>query len=489
MHLKTSTIISGYYNERPKRLLVNSTNPKSLTRLTTPFMKTTIIPGKTIVNSFTIAIFIPFFGPLPFTLERSYAMLLLGLKKANEILKPHALDWIIMDTGSDDLGETMYEKCTEEFTAFQASKVYYTYNVTAFLGPVCYSEFYAIAFLASRWRIPLITPFGPNFNNPDVWPTTMRTGVSVLGIVSVYIAVLNYFNWTDYFMIYDLAEYPLFPNFGEQIIMFGTKKPVAYITLNSNSMNPNYLVQLIAGSMLSRVFFLESMFTSKRDLLLNAYDMGLLEEGEYVFLTTELWKCKCFGGSFFDLEHDPRIEDLKKAYESVLLITFKRSETSEIFHKKVKNLTAKLHDFNYYFGNEDISPMIQGFYNGLVVYATTVKQQLIEKGDTHDGRIMAAKMSDRSIKTESGEFVINRIGDQNFDYIIWDFDAIIQNWRPILTYNEKDGIKFINGSFKVHWPHRVDVPLNQPICGFRGDDPKCIPKGRFNIIGLGIESY
>ncbi|CAK9304228.1 unnamed protein product [Gordionus sp. m RMFG-2023] len=444
-----------------------------------------------------LGLLFPFYGNFPFTLEKVYGTILLASRKANNLyfrkfihinsngqfknkIKKNGVKFkaelrlVFADTGSVDSEKTIYYECSEDFATYHAGRLYYRIKISAFLGPLCYLTFVSVAYLSSRWGLPIITSLGPGATNPSVWPTLLRTGMKTTDLHSANLALINIYGWNDYFFLSEDQYSDLGLNsldFSLLILQNSIPPPIATYKINSSLVRLDYnlIYPLVYGSTFARIFVLSTSVSTTKKILLDAYDLGMLTQGDYVFITVQLWKCDCLGGTYFDFEQDSRKEDLKKAYESLIVISAKVDDNKETieFKNHIKNFSSKLWYFGNDFKNEEISIALSGLYEGLLIYAQALKEHLEEGGNVNEGNIIA----------DMGIISIDNEGDRILDYNIWDFDPKTFKWKPALVFISEENILLPQDGYEMHWPIRLEPPPNEPKCGFRGDNPICFPSG------------
>ena len=83
----------------------------------------------------------------------------------------------------------------------------------------------------------------------------------------------------------------------------------------------------------------------------------------------------------------------------------------------------------------------------------------------------------------TGDIYINENGDREADYQLSDLDPETGIMRPVaMYYGTKRSYEKIQG-VEISWPgKRQGPPPDVPYCGFTGNAPHCIVKGKFKFI-------
>ncbi|ELT92328.1 hypothetical protein CAPTEDRAFT_22212, partial [Capitella teleta] len=421
----------------------------------------------------------------PYDYVRSAPAIDLAVRKANsEILKGsgYKLESTIMTYGP---------LCDGNFASGIAAEMYFRREVDAFLGPGCADALDPVGRLASYWNVPVITGSSilrhrsvgdaGRFKFKENFPTLTRLAYCQCRLRKVFGSILRQFNWTDLSLIYDTNDdYPR--SLGDTLVTglgLGGFEPVV-IKFSGNS-NVTFEREILEAKKYSRVSILCMSGDSIRRYLIKAYEMGLIQTGEYVFMDVELFP---FPGDYWGKHHWRRGDDLdeiaKKAFEALLLVTLVEPKGQQYneWSTRVKTRAEEVYGFNYDLNEESVNFFVGSFYDGLIHYARTVRK-FIETGQNYsDGLTMSHAMWNATFEGITGSVFIDDNGDRDTSYAIRDMDPESGEFVEVAYYwGNKPGYT-PDENVKMHWAGgRTAPPPNEPFCWFSGENPVCQPEG------------
>lgn len=87
-----------------------------------------------------------------------------------------------------------------------SAELYYKDNVSAIIGPGCSGALDAVAFMGSKWNLPIITGEGAagRFSYKQDYPTLVRLAYCQCALRRVFGSVFNYFNWSTVTIFTDI---------------------------------------------------------------------------------------------------------------------------------------------------------------------------------------------------------------------------------------------------------------------------------------------
>ncbi|XP_013785353.1 atrial natriuretic peptide receptor 1-like, partial [Limulus polyphemus] len=324
-----------------------------------------------------------------------------------------------------------------------AAKEHCSQQVSCFVGPSASPELEPVAKMAASWNTPICTAGGMDveFLDKRLFSTLLRNGIILSRLVHFVMIYFHVFDWHRIAVLYDDTDRWVF-------IIIGTGETV-------------------------------------REILLAAYDLGM-GNGEYAFLSVELFNNKkAFGEFTWYKKDDPRNNEARKMYESLLLVTV-RVPTGKKYTQFVQDVieTSKA-EFNKPVDESLVNVIVAGFHDCVLMYAAALNKTLEEGGDPRDGYNLIRRMWNNTFKDGlTGDIYINSNGDREADYTLNDLDPSTGEMRPVATYfGAKQMFEKIPG-VKIHWPGGwTGPPPDVPRCGFTGDSAQCKQEEPFPVYG------
>ncbi|VDI52226.1 Hypothetical predicted protein, partial [Mytilus galloprovincialis] len=112
-------------------------------------------------------------------------------------------------------------------------------------------------------------------------------------------------------------------------------------------------------------------------------------------------------------------------------------------------------------------------YEAFMTYASVANETISEGGNLRDGRTITHKLWNREFVGLDGSIKINSNGDRKADFSLLDLDGTSVEYKVVANYLGLDGKLVFNASIGIHWPKNRGPPLNRPLCGYTGNDPRC----------------
>lgn len=243
--------------------------------------------------------------------------------------------------------------------------------------------------MAANWNLPIITGEGAagRFNYKENYPTLVRLAYCQCALRRVFGSIFKYFNWTTMTIFTDVSNeffnemantlndglrrmgiYPYTEDFDSRHFQNDNKK---YMKLLKNASERSrskkkyqfYLVfffyifpfsycifdiSIMLEFFYSTVFIFMAHGDINRKLLISAYDLGFIKNGEFVLMDVELFEDHYWG--FFDwkrgLKDDYKIREASEAVIRIRL-QLEKSDKFAQFSSIVKERALK--EFNYTF--------------------------------------------------------------------------------------------------------------------------------------------
>lgn len=119
---------------------------------------------------------------------------------------------------------------------------------------------------------------------------------------------------------------------------------------------------------------------------------------------------------------DGQDRSARQAFQAAKIITYKEPDNPEYleFLKQLKLLADKKFNFTVEDGLKNIIPA--SFHDGLLLYVQAVTETLAQGGTVTDGENITQRMWNRSFQGVTGYLKIDRNGDRDTDFSLWDMD-------------------------------------------------------------------
>ncbi|XP_013778365.1 atrial natriuretic peptide receptor 1-like [Limulus polyphemus] len=375
--------------------------------------------------------------------------------------------------------------CTANYAGAMAAEQYYRHYVSGFLGPGCSLALDPVARMAARWSIPICTAAGSNsmFGNKKDFSTLTRLSHTMGGIANTVLSVLRFFGWHHVAILYDGAQG--FSSLVASSLERALRRDLKFFfylhhqEFNSLQKNVPFREMLETAAKSARVFFISANGQKVREILLVAHDLGM-GDGEFVFLTVELFKNeRSFGNFSWYQLGDTRNQDARRIYDSLFSISIRAPEGPEYqsFVQEVINTSWTV--FGTKFTHDAVNFIVAGFHDCVVMYAWALNQTLADGGDPLDGSSIIRKLWNNTFRGGiTGDIIINANGDRETDYTLNELDEKSGEMKPVAIYfGFTEKFQLLDGA-KIHWPGgRTSPPPDVPSCGFLGDEPMCHSKG------------
>ncbi|CAD5112906.1 DgyrCDS2113 [Dimorphilus gyrociliatus] len=420
----------------------------------------------------------------PYDWKKSGAAIRLALERVNtDILKgtPYQITAIEKQYGPG---------CDQKETPAISAELYYKQNVSAIIGPGCSGALDSVAFMGSKWNLPIITGEGAagRFSFKQDYPTLVRLAYCQCALRRVFGSVFNYFNWTTVTIFTDV--YNEFSKEMANTLNSGLRRMQIYpYTEDFDSRNfkddiEKYKKLLKDASEKSRIFIFMANGTVTRKLLLASYDLGFAQSGEYVLMDVELFQDNFWGHYHWEMNlgDDSKI---RKASEAVIRIGLKLEQSDKFiqFAKDVK-LRAKK-DFGYNYSDAEVNFFIGTFYESVILYGTALRESLKEDIDPRDARKFLKFFRERTFDGITGPVYMNAKADREATYEILDMNPETGKFETFGHYSGFS-LKFepVPGKI-VFWPGGTNKPpLNEPKCGYKGDAVSCQKSELFALTNI-----
>ncbi|XP_053400081.1 atrial natriuretic peptide receptor 1-like isoform X2 [Mercenaria mercenaria] len=392
---------------------------------------------------------------------------------------------------------TYLGQCPLEKSIGHLAELHYTHSVDAVIGPGCSESIMGAARLAEYLGIPMVTGVGDlvvrNTYNDDMYETLTILSYNIGKLSDSIAAIMKTYKWKHSTVIYD---YPLtiFNIAGSNLVKDLRDHSEEFarpyeITFDGTRLtSSDYSSILLEAKDFSRVFIFFCYDRIFREFLWAAYKNGMAN-GDYVFITLELFPSDWLGHYMKYLKNDDKDSGVSKAYETALVLTLRKLDNPEYLEMatKVKD-RAKLPPFNYVFPpEEDVNYYITAFYDSVLYLAAAYRSRADELSladpstHTFNGSLVAKQLWNSSFSGITGPVAINEIGDRKADFDLFDMTTSEQ-WRTVGRFQGASGLYTPKGGVEIVWPK--GLPKDMPSCGFRGE--LCKPESKDTTVLIGV---
>ncbi|XP_061185521.1 atrial natriuretic peptide receptor 2-like [Saccostrea echinata] len=224
------------------------------------------------------------------------------------------------------------------------------------------------------------------------------------------------------------------------------------------------------NAIIGPIFIITSDSVALRNLMLMAHSMGMTD-GDYVFLYFYAFHGFVTGDIAWN-KNDENDENVKKAYESLLVVSLYKSSSRKYKEFEVKLKNESLEFYNYtYKEREDINPHVMAFYNSFLLYGEALKETIEDGDDYRDSTQINKRIWNRTFEGINGQLHIDAKGDLDVYMTLLDLDPDTGDFI-IVGSGTATFFQFTNSNV-IHWPNNRGPPANSPPCGFLGDAPEC----------------
>ncbi|XP_060577414.1 atrial natriuretic peptide receptor 1-like [Ruditapes philippinarum] len=333
--------------------------------------------------------------------------------------------------------------------------------------------------MAVSWNIPHITYSGSDefLGNKNVFSMLTRTGLTVNAHTQVYIEVLDEFGWTNVAIIYDISK--VVHNMTGANLQYQEtfNQETTHITAfaapfdaKADDLNKELVSAFDKAMGHARVFLIFCHGDVLRELVLVAGKSGLLP-GEYALIYMfEGHGSSTFGEYTWYRENSPNNQDVRRGYESLLVIRPRRPTNTEFvrFEEEMKKRAFTEYNYTWKQGFE-VMVYTYGIYDSFILYIYALIECLVANRDPRDGKAIVQEMWNKTYHGIGGPFYINSNGDRVIDYTV--LDMVPETGEFIVVYQYlgwKRNLEMIQ-NITIHWPGSGSPPRNKPVCGFRGE--------------------
>ncbi|XP_013787859.1 atrial natriuretic peptide receptor 3-like, partial [Limulus polyphemus] len=304
----------------------------------------------------------------------------------------------------------IYEKnthCSSTLGPLAAFDSYITGEVDVFLGPLCPYVLGPLSRYTAVWDIPLLTAGGQNDNFDQKKPyysLLTRMNGSYTQIGHIFLKILRRFHWHVIALLFHNFSDHILGNsncyFTLSAVYRKLNREVYYLNFDETDPKTNYSNILKDVTQHARVIVMCASPNTVREILLAAEELNMVDKGEYVFFSTELFTSKKENANPWMRKGDSQTRNkrARKAYEALLTVTARKPETPEYaeFSRTVKDIAKKKFGFDY--GEEEVNTYVTAFHEAVLLYVLALNETLEEGGHITNGSIITQKMWNRTFE-------------------------------------------------------------------------------------------
>ncbi|XP_053402705.1 atrial natriuretic peptide receptor 1-like [Mercenaria mercenaria] len=353
------------------------------------------------------------------------------------------------------------------------SDLYQLENIKGVIGPACSQGLLASARLAQYFKLPMITGLGDlviRRNDIDMFKSLTILSYDLRKLSYSISAIMQEYQWQHTAILYDLT-YVFFDLAGSNLVYdFRLSNTVArpYDLPFIPEKVSDYGDLLVEAGAHARVFIIFCDSDLLRDILYRAYHLGMAN-GDYVFITMELFPSDWLGYYTDFLRGDEKDVEVTKAYESLLLLTLRQPDNPEYeaFAEEVK-LRAK-RDYGYEFGAEEaVNYFITAFYDSAIYLALSYKTVLDEGGDIDDGMAVAQRLWNSTFEGITGPVKVDEVGNRVADFDLFDMKSPdTKKFQLVGRFRGATQQYVTQENVQIVWPN--GLPVDKPKCGYSNE--------------------
>lgn len=368
--------------------------------------------------------------------------------------------------------------------AFQLSN-----SVHAFLGPMCTYVLGPVVRYAGVWNIPVLTASGRleffNQKSPNYQVLTRMNG-SYSQMARTFVQILRQFSWN---VVALLFHNHVDRNLGHSECYFAmstvyternkTPDTIYQQFSKDEAANPKERARILTDvAKKARVIALcSSSQDDIRNFLLTAESMGMVDSGEFAFITVDLVNSQMGDQPLWYREVDTAQENerARHAFEALLMVRALIPQTKE-YKEFETNITRVAKERFHMVANEDgqnsqslVNIFVTAFHEAVLLYVTALDEVLLEGGDPKNGTLLTERMWNRTIQGITGNVSVDENGDRHVDYSVLDLDPRNGKFQVVANFYGARNEFVPESNRSVHWPGgRVSPPPDVPPCGFDG---------------------
>uniref|UniRef100_A0A8C5BDD3 Guanylate cyclase n=1 Tax=Gadus morhua TaxID=8049 RepID=A0A8C5BDD3_GADMO len=440
-------------------------------------------------TNITVAVMLPDnYQKYPWALARVFPAILMAREDLQEkygLLVGRSMNILNFSTEDPVAGSCVESKA--QVVAVDA-KLYIRPDV--FIGPGCVYPLASVGRFASHWKLPLITAGGPayGFDKREEYRTIMRTGPSTTKLGEFASMLHSHFNWTTRAVVifHDLRQDDRPHYFLSEGIFLNLKfelnLPSYYQVISLSDVVLKSCHLLIPSTVVYICGPLDTFLS-----IMKLFQNDIPDPENYAIFYLDV-----FAESLTERKpwknSDPDWTDAIKLCErqpfiSVFVITYRPPDNPEYLDFQKKLHARALQDFGVTLEPSLMDYISGSFYDGFVLYAMALEENLAEGGAQNDGINITMRMQNRRIWGVTGLVTTDTNNARDIDINVWSMtNQETGEYGLVAYYNGTNKEIVWSQTEKIHWPSG-GPPLDNPPCVFSTDDPSC-NDGHLPVLGI-----
>ncbi|XP_078740670.1 atrial natriuretic peptide receptor 1-like isoform X3 [Lampetra fluviatilis] len=384
--------------------------------------------------------------------------------------------------------EDAHGQCSESAAPLAAVDLKLEHNPAVFLGPGCVYPAAPVARFTTHWKVPLLTAgataSGFDTKEGGAYALVTRAGPSH-GKLGGYVRRLHaHFNWTRRAMLlFNDEKTDDRPCFFATEGIYQELTKLENITVEhfpfkeSEGVDRHKILQEVKKK--GRIVYFCCSAAVFRQTMVQAHAEGMTA-GDYVFFYVDPFSESLSESNVSESRKpwkrgDEFDEQAKEAYKAVMIISYREPQNIEYKDFVVKLKERAKEQFNFTIEDTLMNLIAGSFYDAIMMYTAALNKTLSSGGGVHDGHAITEHMWNRTYRGVTGEFTIDRNGDRETDFSLWDLtDMNTGEFNVVISYDGASGKLIEVPGLEIQWPGG-SIPKDVPLCGFENE--ACISGG------------
>ncbi|XP_060119577.1 atrial natriuretic peptide receptor 2-like [Heteronotia binoei] len=405
----------------------------------------------------------------PWAWPRVKPALSLALEALEPQLPPLGLDVrIAFDSTEDENGN-----CSPQAALSRATGLKLSHDPDVLLGLGCQATSSAVASLAQRWQLPLLTA-GLYQGQGKFGNSTAVYGGPLGPALGAFLAQLHRrFNWTSRAAL--VVSFSRYREYFQELL----PDSAGFTVRVHQYEQPDQAVRFIRAE--GRAIYICGPLKMLQEIMSLVHAQGMAN-GDYVFLFVDVFEESLRISGYHEAIKPWQIKQsqdaggLREAFQTVLVVTPHEPQTPE-YRRFQSQLTLRAKREFAVPENKSCGTVVPGcFHDVLLLYLRALNETLQEGGTKRDTSHILEKMRGLEIRGVTGTVSINSNNDREMDFDLWAMrDVESGEYQVVAHYIVSE--KWINWTGRIHWK-KGGPPLDNPPW-----DAKAAGKGEGNENG------
>ncbi|OQV18215.1 Atrial natriuretic peptide receptor 1 [Hypsibius exemplaris] len=360
------------------------------------------------------------------------------------------------------------------------------------IGPACTDDMMMSLETQTFFDIASVSGAGELVDSTEKFPYTTRCAYNTYTQWIFAIRMFRHYGWSNIAIIYDSDDTTKVINANSLMKNIRTNN-LRYVELKISSSNVRETDQAQAfleeAGKQSRIIVILMNGLLLRTFMVGASRLGYTN-GDFVFFGLDPFRDDILGRNGWK-QNDKYDSETQQAYGSLFVLslrdTSKQPQYRE-FAQNVRETASRLFPLT----NVVLNYYVASFYDSILLYALSINETLEEGHSIGKDNVLelSTKFWNRTFPGATGQVYINPGGDRNDDHAMSDLNSN-GDWQVAAEFFGYKDIQFPNYEYDSLIPFRWNnptntPPLNEPMCGYEGNNPICDHSGERLGIALGI---